>query len=133
MIFDLREPPVGHVYHKMYINQTLGSIAASGIQHDKVRVRRGETEREGGRERGRQEEVGGGGQMVGRILINTIWQRNCTARRGLFSLPALHPQNVFTSNQTGMHIAKLQTDMVTKKRLVIKEDCKLFCLLLSML
>lgn len=48
VIFDLREPPVGHAYHKMYINQTLGSIAASGIQHDKVRTRR--------EERGRQKE-----------------------------------------------------------------------------
>ena len=39
VIFDLREPPVGHLYHKTYINLTLSSIVASGIQHDKVRVR----------------------------------------------------------------------------------------------
>ena len=55
MIFDLREPPVGHAYHKTYINQTLGSITASGIQHDKVRRKeRGESkEGEGRRERER--------------------------------------------------------------------------------
>ena len=38
MIFDLREPPVGHPYHKTYLNKTLDSIVSSGIQHDKVRV-----------------------------------------------------------------------------------------------
>ena len=41
VIFDLREPPVGHVHHRMYINLTLKSIAAAGVQHDKVRVRGG--------------------------------------------------------------------------------------------
>ena len=51
VIFDLREPPVGHNYHKMYINQTLGSVTASGIEHDKVRVRRRERERERERKR----------------------------------------------------------------------------------
>ena len=38
VIFDLREPPVGHLYHRTYINITLDNIVASGIQHDKVRV-----------------------------------------------------------------------------------------------
>ena len=59
VIFDLREPPVGHAYHKTYINQTLGTIAASGIHHDKVRRReRGESE-EG--ERRKRERGGGSG------------------------------------------------------------------------
>ena len=36
VIFDLREPPVGHTFHKSYINLTLKAIDEAGIQHDKV-------------------------------------------------------------------------------------------------
>ena len=96
-IFDLREPPVGHVYHKKYINQTLGTIAASGIQHDKVRMRneeeeeekegeekaKSEREREGGREGGRERERERERERCERMeLIGTIWQRNYTVCRG---------------------------------------------------
>lgn len=38
VLFDLREPPVGHAYHKSYINVTLSSIVASGISLNKVRM-----------------------------------------------------------------------------------------------
>ena len=102
VIFDLNEPPVGHIYHKTYINQTLGSIAASGIQHDKVRLReerrgRGRgRERENKRERGRgrererererrEREIGERERDDGRILTACgVWQRNYTVYRGLF-------------------------------------------------
>ncbi len=36
VIFDVVEPPVGHAYHKIYVNITLEAILQSGIEHSKV-------------------------------------------------------------------------------------------------
>ncbi len=36
IIFDVMEPPVGHPYHKVYLNITLEAIIQSGIEHSKV-------------------------------------------------------------------------------------------------
>ena len=36
VIFDVREPNVAHPFHEHYINTSLNTILASGIQHSKV-------------------------------------------------------------------------------------------------